>query len=397
MDIWNWLYESIETHREKGDDSRLELYWTFREAMDFDEQNPQAAFAALEEGRKRAAALGDGWWTLFFEHWKLQNLLSKQRNYGAARDLAARVALEARKPQYAALPQRVCLQEDLISAFVGIDARGHATLIQEALDYMEKEAAPDVECFLCLLGLQSDFAEERALWNEAHALRMRLLARCEESGNEHHAMQSHLELCGVILNLPYAAEEVLDPANIGESDEVVPVAEGWVSRETFEKRMGEVESHAIRAQELAEKLDAGEYFSEIWMWRAHVGFMRGETEAAQEFFKRAIDRFFANGLLPAENFFAAWRTTYWRYGNFDKALQLVEDEEKWIEGTGQLAREARLARFRCHFKLALGTLEAADFEAARAKIALLGDPSHEQNRLAEVETAWKNQNSASAG
>jgi tetratricopeptide (TPR) repeat protein len=152
-----------------------------------------------------------------------------------------------------------------------------------------------------------------------------------------------------------------------------------------------VEGHAARAQELAERLEAGEYFSEIWMWRAHVGFMLGETEAAQDFFKRAIDRFLANGLLPAENFFAAWRLTYWRFGNFEKALQLVEDEEKWIEGNGQIAREARLARIRCHLKLILGTVETTDFEAAHAKIALLGDPSHEAGRLEEVENAWKNQ------
>lgn len=122
--------------------------------------------------------------------------------------------------------------------------------------------------------------------------------------------------------------------------------------------------------------------------------MLGETEAAQDNFKRAIDRFFANGLLPAENFFAAWRLTYWRFGNLDKALQLVEDEEKWIEGNGQIAREARLARFKCHLKLGLGGVEAADFDFARAKIALLGDPSHEQSRLEELENAWKNQPSA---
>ena len=120
MNIWNWLFDSIEQHRERGDDSRLEWYRLYRHSAKLGDADPQAAFAALEEGRRRAHEAGDGWWTLFFEHWKLQNLLYKQRDFSRARDLAARVALEARKPVYQGLPQRVCFagRSDLV-------VRGH--------------------------------------------------------------------------------------------------------------------------------------------------------------------------------------------------------------------------------------------------------------------------------
>ena len=233
MNIWSWLYDSIDEHREKGDDSRLELYWLHRHAMKVDDDNPQAAFAALEEGRIRAHALGDGWWTLFFEHWKLQNLLNKQRDYNKARDLAARAAIEARKPAYARLPQRVCLQEDLICSFVGIDARGHAKLIEEALDYMEREAAPDAECYLCLQALKRDFLFDCGRNDEALELGRRDVAACERADNKHHLFQALLAQCEIELEAPWPAKKLLDVETLTEESQVVPVEEGLRPRGRF--------------------------------------------------------------------------------------------------------------------------------------------------------------------
>ena len=208
MDIWNWLYDSVNEHRERGDDSRLELFWQYRHAMKLDDKDPEAAFAALEDGRVRAQALGDGWWRLFFEHWKLQNLLHKQRDYAQARDLAARVALEARKPAYAALPQRVCLQEDLISSFVGIDPRGNARLVEEALDYMEREAPREAECYLCLQGLRRDFLFDCGRGAQALELGRDELAQCERRDSKHHLFQSLLAQCEIELEAPWLRRAV---------------------------------------------------------------------------------------------------------------------------------------------------------------------------------------------
>ena len=387
MNIWNWLYDSVEEHREKGDDSRLELYWLHRHAMKVDDDNPEAAFAALEEGRMRAHALGDGWWTLFFEHWKLQNLLNKQRDYNKARDLAARVAVEARKPAYATLPQRVCLQEDLISSFVGIDARGHARIIEEALDYMERETSRETECYLCIQGLRRDFLFDCGRGDEALELGRRDVAECERADNKHHLFQSLLSQCEVEMQADWPAEKLIDAATLTEESEVVPVQQGYVSVEDFLDRAREVEALAKRAQEISAEIKQDEFEPEIRMWLAHTGFLLNREDAGDNF-KRAIDEFFAHARFPNEYFFRTWIMTYWRLGSPDQALKLVENETKWIEGNGQLAREARLARQTCHFKLALGTLETSDIAAAREKVAQLGAPEYETNRLDELETAW---------
>ena len=387
MNIWSWLYDSIEEHREKGDDSRLELYWLHRHAMKVDDDDPQAAFAALEEGRIRAHALGDGWWTLFFEHWKLQNLLNKQRDYTKALDLAARVALEARKPAYARLPQRVCLQEDLISSFVGIDARGHARLVEEALEYMEREAAPNAECALCLQALKRDFLFDCGRTDEALQLGRDDVAACERADNKHHLFQALLAQCEIEMEAPWPPENLLDVETLTENSQVAPVDEGYVSVEDFTNRVREVEALALRARELSKEIKQHEFDAEIDMWLAHTGFLL-ERDDAGEHFKRAIDGFFAHERLPSEYFFRTWMMTYWRLGSPEPALKLVENEAKWIAGNGQIAREARLARQACHFKLVLGTLEAADIAATREKIAKLGAPQHETKRLDELENAW---------
>ena len=387
MNIWNWLYDSVEEHREKGDDSRLELYWLHRHAMKVDDDNPQAAFAALEEGRLRAHALGDGWWTLFFEHWKLQNLLHKQRDYNKARDLAARVAIEARKPAYAGLPQRICLQEDLISSFVSIDARGHAVIIEEALDYMEREAPREAECYLCLQGLRRDFLFDCGRTSEALELGRLDVAECERGDNQHHLFQSLLSQCEIELEAPWPAECLLDVETLTEESQVVPVNEGYVSVEDFENRVREVEAMARRAREITDEMKERDYDPEINMWLAHTGFLLDRADAKDNF-KRAVDGFFAHNRLPSEYFFRTWMMTYWRLGSPDQALNLVQNEAKWIEGNGQIAREARLARQACLFKLMTGTLEAADIAAAREKIASLGAPQHETKRLDQLEADW---------
>ena len=390
MDIWNWLYESVESHLDKGDESRLELYRLFRRGNDLREDDPEAAFSFLEQGRKQAAALKDGWWVLFLEHWKLQNLLHAQRDYGAARDLAMRCAVEARKPQFAALPQRVCLQEDLISSVVHIDARGHAQLVEDALDYMAREADENAECAMCLRGLRASFELERGDYGAAHAASLEALAFAESKGSEHHAMSSHVTICGALMWTPFPEQELLDPATFSEETKAVRVAEGFVSVESFQNRARLLDSHALRAQELAKKIDYTENTSEILMWRAHAALLLEDFENGEKLFKAALDNFFSSGHFPDESFFVAWRSTYARLGDWEQALRQIDDEEKWIEGKGQIAREARLARTKCHFKWLNGNVEEADFEMARNKIEKLGAPEYERGRLEELENGWRN-------
>jgi hypothetical protein len=66
--------------------------------------------------------------------------------------------MEAQKSEYAGLPQRICLHDDLISTYTAIDPPGYASQIEAALDYMEGNVDPRLECMRCLLNLRSEFA-----------------------------------------------------------------------------------------------------------------------------------------------------------------------------------------------------------------------------------------------
>jgi hypothetical protein len=72
---------------------------------------------------------------LELDHWRLRRLLYGTGDYGQARDVAVRAAMEARKPRFDAHASRICLQEDLIAIYIGTDPDGNAALIRSALDH----------------------------------------------------------------------------------------------------------------------------------------------------------------------------------------------------------------------------------------------------------------------
>src|SRR5262249_58918739 len=91
--------------------------------------NPDRTLTMLAEARTLAEQMGESWWVLFIDHWRLQALLNFKLDFRNVLDIAVGATLEARKPQYANFPQRICLHEDLISSYLGIDPFGHADAV----------------------------------------------------------------------------------------------------------------------------------------------------------------------------------------------------------------------------------------------------------------------------
>ena len=182
MSVWDWLHEFADEMRAQGDRERFRLWEIQGEASRFGRAEPERKLAKLEEGRALAQRLGESWWVLHFDHWRLQVLMHYLLDYRPeVLDLAVRSTLEARKPQYARLPQRICLHEDLIYAYLGVDPLGHADAIRQALDYMRKEVSEDLECRYCVQNCRTEFALRRGALDEAEAAR-RALARLRSPG-----------------------------------------------------------------------------------------------------------------------------------------------------------------------------------------------------------------------
>ena len=216
MSIWDWVQRSgWEAQVEGGEKARL--YPLFQEAMELEKRDPEGGIAMLEQAVALAKRVREPWWELFYEHWKLQNTVFKQRDFKTSLPCAVRCTVEARKPIYAHFPQRVCLHEDLITCYVAIDPVGYAPLIRDALDYMDKEIAPGVECRGCHYELRADFL---AATSDPDALKaaFEFLRVCEEEDDGFHYAYGCALLCRVLyLHAPEDARRLIgDIAKDGE-------------------------------------------------------------------------------------------------------------------------------------------------------------------------------------
>jgi hypothetical protein len=217
--VWDWVDDFTRRAQAEGDRERFRLRQLLDQSSDLRSNSPHAALELYDEGARLAERLGEPWWVMFFAHWRLQTLLYYVRDPSASLELAVRSALEVRKPVYTQMPQRICLQEDLIVAHAQIDPDGYASLIEEALDYMIKEMAPGVECHACLLGLRSGFELSIKRHDRALVYGLELLEYCQTAlppkSRPHHLTITYLGLCGVA----HALEDwpaILDWAVAGE-------------------------------------------------------------------------------------------------------------------------------------------------------------------------------------
>src|SRR5437763_4105570 len=203
MSVWDWVSEFADDARAADDEERLRLYEFQQRAFQHGKANPELMLAALEEGRALAQRLGESWWVLLFDHWRLQCYRHYLLDYNRAAELAVRATLEARKPQYEGLPQRVCLHDDLVGAYLGVDPLGHAEAIAKALDFMEGETREDFECRYCLQNRRRAFALARDRLDEAEECSRVQLAMAADDDSfatgEHHAVFAYEGLCEVAL------------------------------------------------------------------------------------------------------------------------------------------------------------------------------------------------------
>ena len=197
-------------------------------------------------------------------------------DYRAVRDLAIQATLEARKPQYAQLPQRLCLHEDLIFAYVGTDPEGHAEQIQQALDYMRQEVSTDLECRFCVQNCRSEFAMQRGKLDEAEAASLQLLAMTDAEKNrhtaEHHALEAYSDLCAIAFARGH-----------------------WQALREW----------SALGEETARRQDKPLGLAEYLAWKALLEARDGHPERAKRLYRQAAARVARLKAVPSESYFEA--------------------------------------------------------------------------------------------
>jgi hypothetical protein len=345
MSVWNWVLEFANQARDQGDEDRLQLLALLHEAGDARETEPDLALAHCIEGRALAERLGEPWWVLLFEHWRLQVLLHFKSDYSAILDLAVQSALEARKPIYARLPQRVCLHEDLIYCYVNTDPCAHADAIREALAFMEAETAPDQECRHCIQGCAATFALTTGNLDEADRAGRRALEMVEDDeprSRPHHAMTAHAKLC-----------------------EVAARREDWEG----------LAEHAAEGARQGQEVSRPRLLAEMLLWQALLARRSGNEKRANDYLAQATRLVARLGALPYEAYFDALCCFHEQGNEWDKAAATRSKELELLAGRGLWHRACRVHLARCRYLKKIGWLGEVHLKAARAAAGQLRDPA----------------------
>ena len=346
MSVWKWIHEFSRDAASKGDSERLRLVELQERALGHGKANPDMMLAVLKEARALAEQLNEPWWVLFFDHWRLQALLHYKLDYREVLDIAVHATLESRKPQCDQLPQRICLHEDLIYAYIGIDPLGYADSIRQALDYMQTEVGPDVECRYCVEGNRREFALVRGCTAEAEESARRTLALADEdrvrSSGEHHAVYAYGDLC-----------------EIAHGRQEWDALRDWVAT-------GEV---------MARRCENHLKLAEFLVWQAFLARREGDEETARRRLRQAVTRSGRVKSLPSTSYYNALCAFHELGGELEESLKVRDRELEVLTGKGRTHDECRCRIKRCRLLATMGQPLDAELAAAREVAGKLRDPS----------------------
>jgi hypothetical protein len=354
MSVWDWVDDFRREAHVRGDEDRLRLLALHSAAQGRIDHEPEAALDRLRDARALAAQLDEPWWVLLTDHWKLQVLLHYTFDFREVLDLAVRATLEARKPEYAHLPQRVCLHEDLVYAYVGIDPAGHADAIRQALDFMRGQAGDDLECRYCVQNCATEFHLRCGRTDEAAASARRALemADADARSGEHHAVYARCDLC-----------------------EIAHRRQDWEA----------LRDESAAGEELARRCDNARKLAEFLVWEALLARRDGDEAGARRLVRQAAARLATTRALPSAAVHDALCAYHEAGGDLAAALKARTRELEATAGKGRLFHECRVRVERCRLLARLGQPPADDLAEARAAAARLRDPAPWLEQLARIE------------
>ena len=137
---WDWLWQSVATARAARDKSRLQMDQLRRRAEATPLDESELRLELYTQGRDLAHQLGENWWEMFFEHWRIETLLHRLSRPDEALAIAARAVVETSKSLYDQFPLRADLQLNLVACYMHLDAIFYAELIREVFATLKSEA-----------------------------------------------------------------------------------------------------------------------------------------------------------------------------------------------------------------------------------------------------------------
>jgi hypothetical protein len=347
MSVWDWFNEFVRDAARRQDRDRLRLGQAHARGYQLREKDPDQAFLIFSEARELARQLGEPWMALFYDTWRVTALLHFKRDYRNVLEPAVQAALEVRKSQYAAYPDRFGVFDNLLAAYLGIDPGGYADAVLQAMDHLDRELPAEPNTDRCmLLTRRRQFYYDLDRFDEAFDCAMQELAVTEGlpgRGNaEHHQVFIYCDLC----EIAYARG---DWERLGEWAEV---------GDDVTRRVG----HQVQ-------------LAELLAWRAAAARKAGDEDRALRLCRSAASRQKAQKMPPSNGFYDGLCAYHELAGDLPAMLAVRDRELKDVGGWGRFLSEARCQVNRCKLLARMGRPLDADLAAARAAAAQLRAPA----------------------
>jgi hypothetical protein len=354
MGIWDQFHEFRKAFHLAGDEDRLLLVFLHSEGFACQETDPDRTLAIFTEGRQLAQRLGEPWFVLFYDVWRVIALLSYKHDFRNVLDLAIQCALEMRKPANAQHAWRFAAFNNLVNAYAGIDPEGYDAPIRQALAYLEAEIPPGPnDDRYVMMTHKRRFLADAGRIDDAYRVAQEQLVLADTDRNRHNAdwytIAVHNHLCGLCQQM---------------SD--------WEG----------VASHASAVEELAQRVDQSQInLAEALAWQALLARRAGDDLTAGKFFRQAIARMARLQRAPTREYFEALCLYHEMGGDPARALRVRDRELETVLDRGQLAYECHIRVERCRLLAERGNLQDSDLTAARAAARTLKSPARYLERI----------------
>ncbi len=356
MTVWDWVEDFQSRALEQGDAERARLTIYQEEAYASRETDPDRALALYEEGSRCGRALGEPWWALFYDDWRVTAMLFFQRDFRRVLDLAVQNTLEVRKPLYALFPMRFSVQRNLVAAYIGIDPAGYLGPIEQALAHLETEVPAEGDDKYLVLGSRRELGLEMGWLDRAEEAARRALeladADPERHNATHHGTFNYVGLCEI-------AWRRGDPGLLADT--------------------------ASQGEELARASGLQMELSELVLWQALAARQAGREEQARRLARQAAGRVSRLQMPPHRSFYEALCGYHVLGSDPARALAVRRRELAAIAGKGRFAYEARCRAGACRLLAQLGEPLADDLAAAREAARRLRDPRPHLDELEQIE------------
>lgn len=354
MSVWDWIDEFAAEASARGDRERLALVDIHPRAYGYRHSDPPHMLALLEDGRRRALALNEPWWVLFFDHWCLETLIYYQDDYRTILDRAVRLTLDLRRPIFEQHPLRFHAHCNLLAAYLCTDPRGHAAQIAAALEYLSSIVPEEGEEKYLLTARYHWFAYEMEQVEEAARLCQRLLEYADLDSDRHlalhHSVGAHLSLCRMAL-----------------------AREDWFA----------LEAHAGIAEELANQRGASYDLGLARLWVAVSSRQRASSLAPGQL-QAALVRF-ARLKRPADdNYHDALAAYHELDQNVPQAIQVRLAQLERLRNRGQVSAEAETQLHLFRLRALAGLAQDAHIVPFLTTIQGLGTPEYYRERLEQI-------------